>query len=281
MATDLQHPQVLQYMRELDQALTALPAQGAAELREQITAHLSDALAPDADDVLVEAVLHDLGRPNELVAEAVGPVDESPQPPLPRPRPRRPNKTMWIIVLVIAFSGTAAGAAARPWWKAAPMNVVGTAWVGADATAAVETSAAGHTQSAVRMRRGSVQGLYLQLQNRTRFTQTVLGLAPRGDGPIGPFGATKYSLDFFPEGDPRRGFVIEGLTPSNRLPISIKPGGLRIMRLTVATSSLPCYVPGTGVFEDSISLGVRVGWFTRTETISLNVTYELEGPNCS
>ena len=48
--TALEHPLVRGYLRDLDTALRGLPAAQALELREQITAHLDDALGPDAGD---------------------------------------------------------------------------------------------------------------------------------------------------------------------------------------------------------------------------------------
>ena len=49
--TALDHPLVRDYLRDLDQALAALPPEQASELTEQITAHLDEALllvAPQA-----------------------------------------------------------------------------------------------------------------------------------------------------------------------------------------------------------------------------------------
>jgi len=68
----LEHPLVARYLRELDLALDRLPPDAAAELAEQIRAHLEEALPPDADDQAVAAVLAALG-PASLVAEAAGP----------------------------------------------------------------------------------------------------------------------------------------------------------------------------------------------------------------
>ncbi len=45
--TVLEHPLVREYLRELNAACVALPAAQARELREQITAHLDEALPPD------------------------------------------------------------------------------------------------------------------------------------------------------------------------------------------------------------------------------------------
>jgi hypothetical protein len=57
----LEHPLVAGYLRDLDAALAVLPAAAAAELAEQIRAHLLEALPPDADEDAVTAVLAALG----------------------------------------------------------------------------------------------------------------------------------------------------------------------------------------------------------------------------
>jgi HAAS len=57
-------------LRELDAALATLPTARARELREQITAHLDEALQPGADDQSVAATLGRLGAPADLAADA-------------------------------------------------------------------------------------------------------------------------------------------------------------------------------------------------------------------
>jgi hypothetical protein len=68
--TALDHRLVRDYLRELDAAMRGLPAAQARELKEQITAHLVDALGPDAGDQEVAATLDRLGPPADLAAEA-------------------------------------------------------------------------------------------------------------------------------------------------------------------------------------------------------------------
>jgi hypothetical protein len=68
--TALDHQLIRDYLRELDAALRGLPAAQAAELREQIAAHLDEALPPDAADQEVAETLSRLGSPADLAAEA-------------------------------------------------------------------------------------------------------------------------------------------------------------------------------------------------------------------
>jgi len=68
--TALDHRLVRDYLRELDKAMRGLPDTQARELKEQITAHLDDALQPGAGDHEVAATLSRLGSPADLAAEA-------------------------------------------------------------------------------------------------------------------------------------------------------------------------------------------------------------------
>ena len=68
--TALDHRLVRDYLRELDAAMRGVPAAQAGELREQITAHLEDALRPGAGDQEVAAALRRLGPPADLAVEA-------------------------------------------------------------------------------------------------------------------------------------------------------------------------------------------------------------------
>ncbi len=93
--TALDHWLVRGYLAELDAALGGLPAAHARELKEQIAAHLDDALGPDAGDEEVAAALSRLGSPADLAAEA----GAASGPPGPRPGTRR---TRWRLAVVIA-----------------------------------------------------------------------------------------------------------------------------------------------------------------------------------
>jgi hypothetical protein len=101
--TSLDHELVGGYMSQLNAALRRVPAAQARELREQITAHLDDALPPDADDEQVAAVLGRLGSPAELAADA-GPAGAAPLEALAmtiawlRRRLARVHKRTWAVL---------------------------------------------------------------------------------------------------------------------------------------------------------------------------------------
>lgn len=101
--TALDHRLVRDYLAELDAAMRGLPAAQARELREQITAHLDDALGPDAGDHEVAATLTRLGSPADLAAEA-GAASGAPGPR----SARSTRRARWRLAVVIAVPLVAA-----------------------------------------------------------------------------------------------------------------------------------------------------------------------------
>lgn len=116
-----------------------------------------------------------------------------------------------------------------------------------------------------RLRPGQEQSFCVELSNDSGVTQTILGLAddlPRArllvSPPDGPYPYCSSE------------------NPNQALPVSLAPHATRVVRLTVTS---PGCAPGTDVelYWDSLRLRVRVGWFTRTETVSLsNAIFELK-----
>ncbi len=93
--TALDHRLIRDYLSELDAAMRGVPAPQARELKEQITAHLQDALGPDAGDQEVAATLSRLGSPADLAAEAgAGSGSSGPRSALSR----------WRLTAVIALA---------------------------------------------------------------------------------------------------------------------------------------------------------------------------------
>jgi len=96
--TALDHRLVRGYLRQLDAAMRGLPAAAARELTEQITAHLEDALGPDAGDQEVAATLNRLGSPAGLAAEAWA-ASGSPGPQFTPGSPRMRWRLAAVIVI--------------------------------------------------------------------------------------------------------------------------------------------------------------------------------------
>jgi hypothetical protein len=72
MSSRQDHRLVRDYLDRLDAALAPTPYGRARELREQIAAHIDDALPDGADELQIVAVLDRLGPPEEIASEAGG-----------------------------------------------------------------------------------------------------------------------------------------------------------------------------------------------------------------
>jgi hypothetical protein len=101
----LEHPLVRDYLRRLHAACAALPAAQARELRDQIIAHLDEALPADAADVEVGAELDRLGpgrarrrggRPRTALARCPAAEPAGAVAALPRRSASRPGPPLGI-----------------------------------------------------------------------------------------------------------------------------------------------------------------------------------------
>jgi hypothetical protein len=272
----LDHPLVRAYLRQLDIELTALPPAQAAELREQIRSHLDEELAPDATDAVVAEAIRRLGTAHEVAAAAE-----------PRPRPELSAREVvrWLIRPLTArtlrfWTVTAAGLIAATTVtgvigsaESAPALSFGgeTAWLyRQDYLHEVDTTADGAQQAAVPNRTGQRQGFAISIDNDSGWTQTVIGLTSPDEYMFsGTPNQLRVSTRTFAHnwpGDPR--------SVRYALPVSIPPGQTRFLRLTWVSA---CEVPGGSEGIDQLTLRVRVGWFTRTEVIPLNLGLYLLG----
>lgn len=146
----LEHRLVAGYLRDLDAALAGLPAAAAAELAEQLRAHLPEALPPDADEDAVMAVLAALGPARTWLAVAAVTIGVGfPAGTL----------TLWQVQPSVQFRGGSA------WW-----NPV-------DGARVVQTEADGATQYTVPLRPGKIQGFAIFVYNPSPITQVITGSA--------------------------------------------------------------------------------------------------------
>jgi hypothetical protein len=289
----LDHPLVRDYLAGLDSALAGLTPERAAELREQVTAHLDDALSPGADDELVASVLSRLGEPGDLVREAGGlDVGATTARAFERARHRRARRIAWAVagalVLLIA---------AWPSYSAA-MDSVGSLqdrgaaawWYPQDSTHQSVTEADGIVQTTIHIRSGQSQGFVVDIYNPSNWTQTVIGavsystIGQTNDigTPASPFGEIAVSRDQV------RGGAGALRSAAYGLPGVIPPHQSRAIRVTWV--SIVCDMRGGGGIQDQFDLRVRVGWITRTEVINLKQAwavygpstgkYAINGPNC-
>ena len=294
----LDNPLVREYLRELEAAFARLPAGQSGDLREQITAHIIDALPRGAADEQVAAVLARLGSPAELAAEAApGATSDASdlaglggrryhaaaRPPRRTRRAWR-NWRFWVTagVIVAVFVVGAVVASKRNAAETAPALTAGGAegwWYAQDRAREVDTTADGADQSTVPVRSGQWQGFVIDLYNRSDLTQTVLGPAD-GNGLPSAFAGAGGNAGIIGVSAPNRevdegGGLFTGV--KFVLPGVIPPHQLRAMR--VLWRSNTCLERGAESGSDEVALRVRVGSITRTEVIWLTQGWYVAGPS--
>jgi hypothetical protein len=275
MNTALDHPLVARYLHELDVALAELPPESAAELCEQLRAHLLDALSDGGDDDdTVREVLAALG-PAALVAIAAaepgsGRVGQGSRRPPFTSRVAARAKQMplraWVSLAAVAFAvGGPTGTLI--YWQAQPAvtAIDGFAWWSPkDAMHSVWTQADGATQDTVPLRPGHIQGFAVFVYNPSDVSQRILG-APADSispgAPVPPQIAVSSTGSVRLSGEPHWVEYRAGGT--------IPPHSYRWLR--VLWRSYQCYLQGPGGSQgtDAVTLRVKVGWITRTEVVSL------------
>jgi hypothetical protein len=255
--TVLEHPLVREYLRELSAACASLPVAQARELREQILAHLAEALPPDATGEQVVDELGRLGSPRMLAADAAGPAPRS----LATRLLVRLARVRWWTWAAIAVLVPTAGTGI--WFltsmeSATPLTYMSVTWLyHADAACSVATTADEITQETVPIRPGQRQGIEVLLVNPGDYTQTVLGPDPRWQ----PFGGVQVTVQSGPDINPLGVALSGGSTYEPQG--AIAPGTARWVHVSWTSS----YAGNSGLIFDSIRLQVRVGLITRTEVI--------------
>jgi hypothetical protein len=269
VSSSLDHPLVRDYLAELEAVLAALPQEQAAELSEQVSAHLDDALPPDADDETVADVLARLGRPAELAG--VPPGSTAADLAARRARRRRTRNT-WVVLGIVALVAAA--------WASyvAAMHGVGSLqargpyawWYPRDAARQTRSEADGIVQLTVPIRSSQQQGFVVDVYNPSSWTQTVVG--PSSEfSPGNPDGQLAVSRR------PVLGGAAALRAAAYGLPGVIPPHQSRAIRLMWV--SVVCDSSGAGGIDDQFVLQVRVGWVTRTEVVNLNPAWAAYGPS--
>ena len=273
--TVLEHRLVREYLHALDSACAALPAVQARELREQIIAHLDEALPPGASDAEVTAELGKLGAPPTLAAEAAGPGPRSGA----RRLGRRLSRVRWWTWAIIGTALAAITAGVVYLTLAETAEPLGQGdlsawWFPQDRARQVYTEAAGVTQTTVLERYGQEQGFVVGISNDSDWTQTIVGLD-----------LDQWASDLM---QPRLAVGSDsnidgggtwGSHTTWDMPGSIPPHSVRLLR--VLWISHLCNSPGAQTIFQDISIRVRVGPVTRTEDLNLGQAWALQGTKAS
>ena len=272
--TELKHLLIRDYLRELSAACVTLPAAQARELREQITAHLDEALPPDATAEEVQDELDRLGRPRSLAAEAAGPGW---QPVARRLRNWLGHVRWWVwtgLALLVAMASTGAGVlismnSAAPLQQASAFGWYFPQDQGRD----VQTQAGDTTQDTIPQRYRQEQGFIINIYNHSDWTQTVLGAYQPFPG-FFPFSNRPAQIAIGTDKEVDLGGM-DNLVHWSATG-SIPPHSIRALRVT--WDSNICWIPKTPpTWTQDVELVVRVGTVTRTEDIRLFWAVALAG----
>lgn len=282
--TALDHHLVRDYLAELDAAMRGLPPAQVRELKEQLRAHLDEALPPEPSDQEVTATLARLGSAPELAAEARGLAGVT-GTAVPVGgfwgRLACVRRRTWVIAGLIVILIAGAAKYADYYLSVPPLQYSdgGDWWYQQDARHQSVQRTNTSTQNTTPIRSGQRQGYVISIRNPTNVTQTIVGdgSGPHigWDSPGGPDEQIAVSRSYT---DIANGVVGETAAKGIRfsLPVSIPPFQTRLVR--VLWTSDACLSSGESGGIDQIFLRVRVGWFTRTEIIPQQGWY-LTGPS--
>jgi hypothetical protein len=279
MKTALEHRLVADYLRRLDEALASLEPATAAELSEQVRAHIEEAIPADASDDMVAEVLDALGPPATVGAEAGPPWPQRirPRQSLRRRiaiRTRRTSRRAWLIIVTLVLAVCVAAGNLIFWQVQPSLGFYGGAyrwWYAVDSARNVQTQADDQTQDTVPLRPGQLQGFAVWVYNPSDVTQRILG-APGNTispgAPVPPQIAVATTMRLQNGADPYAvHYTIGGPIP---------PHSYRWVR--VMWQSYHCYL-GAGATQgvSALTVLVQLGWFTRTENIQLPTTLAVGG----
>jgi hypothetical protein len=276
-AAVLEHPLVRDYLRRLDAACAALPAAQARELRDQIIAHLDDALPADAADDEVGAELDRLGSPAGLAAEAAGPARRSAAARL-RIRLSRLSRRAWtliavlVVLIVVPIAGVATYLSSVLSADPLVQGGIGSWWFSLDQNArGAVTSAGDVTQISVPERWGQQQGIVVGVYNNSGWTQTIVG--PGGAWAVpGALSPVLLAVGSDPVSDAGGNWSAKTHWD---LPGSIPPHSYRLLR--ILWTSRVCNTPGGSTIIQDLAIRVRVGLITRTEDLQLQTAWAITG----
>jgi hypothetical protein len=280
--TVLDHRLVRDYLRELAAATRGLPGDRARELRDQIAAHLDDALGPDADDHEVAATLSRLGTPADIATEAgaVSATSARPARGLVRALLATVRPRTWIVAGLAVILVAAAAGYSDHYLSAGSLQYSngGDWWYQQDVRHQDIARTISATQNTTPIRSGQRQGYVISIFNPTSVTQTIVGDASGPRGWNSPGSGTEQLAVSSSYTDIANGVAGQNAAAglSFTLPVVIPPLQTRLVRV-LWTSDL-CLGRGEANGIDTLALRVRVGWFTRTEIIPQQAWY-LVGPS--
>lgn len=260
----------LSYLSRLDLHLLSLPRSIAGPLRSQIVTQLDEAARESSSEADLRTFIGRLGEPSEIVAEALTVGNYLRTRTVVKHWSRRVRRRFWIaLVAIFVLVGSAGGFAISVAETPPLVSFSGGPWYSWAMKHAKDEQLADISAVVIPMKTGAMQGFWLGLENPTNWTQTVLGAA------IGPMAQWPHGLHL---GFASSANIDKGGSPSLHqrwrygVSYTIPPHGTR--DFLIGWRMYACqYSPGTSYIMSEVPLRVRVGWFTRIETVQLGETY--------
>jgi hypothetical protein len=207
------------------------------------------------------------------LGERVAPVDGPHRRGSGRARRRLALVVCGLVLLLVGATATSIRVVSR-YADATPLQCTcGLGWTPPDNVRETQSTAGLHDAMNVPADPTRRQGFFVDIINRSPVTQTVLGSATaRSDAETVYRGRLTISADdvWLNRDKPIR--FTSG-------PVTIKPGGQYTLHYSVYGR---CIQKDGSLIFDSLPLRVRVGWFTRTETVTFgNTSFVLKGTDAS
>jgi hypothetical protein len=181
----------------------------------------------------------------------------------PVPVQRRSRRRVWLVVGLVAVLSSGTIAISTRYAHARPLELGETlAWVAPDSARSRLVQVDGRNELAVPVRRGQDQSFVVEVHNASHVTQTILGLPYTADG--------IQTADIEHIAVSREAINGTGLTDQlqySSRPVALPPGASGLVRFTIRAGG--CW-GGKSEFWTGLDLRVRVGAFTRTETVDFD-----------
>ena len=183
------------------------------------------------------------------------------------PRRSTRRQLVWaaaVVLLVVSCAGTVAAVHTWRHYSAAPALdcACGLKWAAPDNLHSRESRAGSYSAINVPGDSSRRQAFYVEIENPSSVTQTVLGLA--NQGPTGyQFKLEASSMSRY--GNDRTIDHFDYTTA----PVRVPPNGSATLKFSFQTL---CMVRGDSLDWDGLDLRVKVGWLTRTEHVDFSRT---------
>lgn len=183
------------------------------------------------------------------------------------PRAARHSRRLWIVLGVVAVlvaAATTLTAVSFRYLHAAALTTDGGGWIPPDNKHLLQVQAGQYSASIARPRPGHAQTFEIELNNFSPVSQTVLGLTDGKE--LG--NARKHAEPVHLTVSANSEWPHTGPLHFTTAPVTLAPKSTYVARFTIDTGHI--WKGCRSEYWNSLSLQVRVGIFTRTETVDFD-----------